>query len=687
MVVRKIIAVLLVVFLGACSDHDDRLIFSSPDKKISFSLKADELGHINYSAFSSGVAVIEDSRLGFSFANVPDFSDGISIRVRDASSYDETWEQSWGERKFIRNNYNEELFELSDGKRTLGLRVRIFNDGIGFRYEFDENFSVGELLITDEITQFNIADKNAQSFWIEAYQKDRYETQYNETAVADITVAHTPATFKNVKGQYLTIHEAALVDYSSMVLRGSDGAGLNAELVAAYDGIRVRRTGPFTTPWRTLQIADSATELLSSNLILNLNEPSKIGDVSWIKPGIYMGIWWGMHLGENSWSTGPKLGATTAEAKRYIDFISENGLDGFLVEGWNYGWDGNWIDNANAFDFTRSNEFFDVEAVASYAKEKNVNLILHNETSGGIQNYESQMEAAYDFYQKLGVHYLKTGYVGFLNGYARDLSEGKETGWRAAYEWNHGQFMVKHYQKSIVEAAKRKIAINMHEPIKPTGLRRTYPNFMTREGVRGQEYNAWSEGNQPSHTVILPFTRMMAGPLDFTAGVFDVLFKGEDSGERIRTTIAKQLALMVVLYSPLQMAADLPRNYAAKPEFFQFIKDVPADWEESLPLGADIGEYAVYARQQRDSESWFIGGITNESARSFELSFGFLGEGDYTAQVYRDGDDADWKAKPYSTVIESLQVNRDSDLSVYMAPGGGFAISVIKNQAQPVSAL
>ena len=678
MVAKKIILALFLMVMAACSDQHANFSFTSPDQKISFELKRDAYGRINYSVANSGVAVIKDSQLGFHFANALAFSEGVSIQLVQENSTNETWEQPWGERKFVRNNYNEQLFELNDGSRTLGLRVRIFDDGVGFRYEFAEGFNDGELLITDELTQFNIADTNSRAFWTEAFQKDRYEYQYNQTAVADINVAHTPITFKSDAAQYLTIHEAALIDYSSMVLRGTGSSLLNAELVAAYDGIKVRRTGAFTTPWRTLQIADSSVQLLSSNMILNLNEPNVLGDVSWIKPGIYMGIWWGMHIGENTWSTGEKLGATTEEAKRYIDFIAANGLDGFLVEGWNYGWDGDWIENANAFNFTEPNNWFDVRTIADYANEKDVDLILHNETSGGVRNYENQMDEAYDFYQQLGVHHLKTGYVGFFNGYQRYLSAQGYTDGRAVYEWNHGQFMINHYHKSIVEAAKREIAINMHEPIKPTGLRRTYPNFMTREGVRGQEYNAWSEGNRPSHTTILPFTRMMAGPLDFTPGVFDVFFKGEKDRSRIRTTIAKQLALMVVLYSPLQMAADLPRNYAAKPELFQFIKDIPADWEESLPLAAEIGEFAVYARQQRGKENWFIGGITNESARSFELNFDFLGKDDYTAKIYRDGADADWQTNPYNTEIELIQVNSQSKITIDMAAGGGFALSLIK---------
>ena len=655
----------------ASSDHQ----LASPNGQLVFSLSSDDLGRVHYEVMQGGEQVLADSQLGYRFANAPAFTDGLSIKAAPSTSTDSQWEQPWGERRLVADRHKEQLFTLSDGAREIGLRVRVFDDGIGFRYEFSEQFHTnGELLITDELTEFHIADAKATSFWNPAYNKDRYEYEYRKTTVSEVDAAHTPLTAVDVNGHHISIHEAALIDYSSTVLRGTASGVLNTELVAGFDGIRTRKTGAFVTPWRTIQITDSATQLVDSNLILNLNEPNKLGDVSWVKPGIYMGIWWGMHIGENSWATGDLLGATTEEAIRYIDFIAEHGLDGFLVEGWNIGWDGDWIANADLFSFTEAQPFFDLEAVAAHAESKGVDLVLHNETSGGIKNYEAQMEEAYALYQRLGVNHLKTGYVGFTNGYRRDDVHEE----RPVYEWNHGQWMVNHYQKSIEMAAKYQIGINMHEPIKPTGLRRTYPNFMTREGVRGQEYNAWSEGNQPAHTTILPFTRMIAGPLDFTPGVFDLTFKGEDSSERIRTTIAKQLALMVVLYSPLQMAADLPRNYAAKPELFQFIKDVPADWETSIALAGEVGEHVIIARQERGSDDWFIGGITNERARSTAITFDFLGQGDYRATIYRDGPEADWESNPYDAEVDTKTVNAETELSIDMAAGGGFAISLHK---------
>lgn len=673
-----------VVFLCAgwligCSESPSQHQLSSPDGQLVFKLSSDHIGRIHYSATRGDHPVIASSQLGYRFANAPEFTNGLAIEAAPSTSTDSQWEQPWGERRIVVDRHNEQLFSLTDGNREVGLRVRVFDDGIGFRYEFSSQFHPNdELLITDELTEFHIADATATSFWNPAYNKDRYEYEYEKTAVSEVTAAHTPLTAVDANGHHITIHEAALIDYSSTVLRGTASGVLNTELVAGFDGIRTRKTGAFTTPWRTIQITESATQLVDSALILNLNEPNKLGDVSWVKPGIYMGIWWGMHIGENSWATGDILGATTEEAIRYIDFIAESGLDGFLVEGWNIGWDGDWIANADLFSFTEAQPFFDLEAVAAHAEEKGVDLVLHNETSGGIKNYEAQMEAAYALYQRLGVNHLKTGYVGFTNGYRRDDVHEE----RPVYEWNHGQWMVNHYQKSIEMAAKYQIGINMHEPIKPTGLRRTYPNFMTREGVRGQEYNAWSEGNQPAHTTILPFTRMVAGPLDFTPGVFDLTFKGEDSSERIRTTIAKQLALMVVLYSPLQMAADLPRNYAAKPDLFQFIKDVPADWETSTTLSGEVGEYITIARQERGSDDWFVGGITNELARSTVIALDFLEPGDYRATIYRDGPEADWQSNPYDAEIDVRTVTARTELSINMAAGGGFAISLHKLPAE-----
>ncbi len=677
MLAKHVLILGLVYVLAGCGTQlNPDFSVVSPDSRIVFTVMTDGLGRVYYHVVVDGETTIEPSRLGFTFANAEPFLAGLSVQEVSRDERDDTWEQPWGERRFVRSHYNESMLDITDGERHVGLRVRVFDDGLGFRYEFGDDFNTGELLITDELTQFNLADHDSLVHWTEAFNEERYEYQYNDGKIADIDVAHTPLTAKLSNHRYVTLHEAALVDYSSLVLRRGSADTLNTELVAAYDGIKVRREGPFTTPWRTVQIADSSVDLLRSNLILNLNEPNKLGDVSWLKPGIYMGIWWSLHTGEQSWEQGPKLGATTEEAKRYIDFISTHGLDGFLVEGWNVGWTKDWWKSKeNTFSFTESNPRFDLEEVARYARDKQVSLILHNETAGDVEHYEEQMAAAFALYERLGVQQLKTGYVDFANGYTRPLSSKGGREFKYAYEWNHGQYVINHMQRSIEKAAEHKIAINMHESIKPTGLRRTYPNFMTRESAMGQEY----KGFAPRHTTVLPFTRMMAGPFDYTPGIFNLWYKGEGNSERIKSTIAKQLGLMVVLYSPMQMAADLPRFYEQKPDLFQFIKEVPADWEESIPLGGEIGEYVVYARQQRGTESWFVGGITNEVGRTFELDFDFLGDGEYTARIYKDGADADWDTNPYSTVIESIAIKSATVLPIYLAPGGGFAISITKN--------
>ena len=407
---------------------------------------------------------------------------------------------------------------------------------------------------------------------------------------------------------------------------------LQADLAPWSDGAKVKVNGSFTTPWRTLQISDTAAGLANSNLILNLNEPNKlVHDLSWIKPSKYVGIWWCMHVNECSWGSGENHGATTARAMQYIDFAAEHGFDDVLVEGWNHGWDGDWFTNGEVFDFTTPYPDFDLEYLSNYAEERNVHLIGHHETSGAVTNYEEQIEAAYALYQKLGISAVKTGYVADGGQLTRRDADGK-----IYHEWHDGQFAVQHHLRALQIAAKHKISLNAHEPIKDTGLRRTYPNALSREGARGQEYNAWGQPpNDPAHTTILPFTRMLAGPMDFTPGIFDLSF-GKDLSEqtRVQTTLAKQLALYVILYSPIQMAADLPRNYEARPDAFQFIKDVPVDWENSITLDGHPGDFIVTARQERGTNAWFLGAITDENARTVQISLDFLDGFAYEAQIY-----------------------------------------------------
>jgi alpha-glucosidase len=485
-----------------------------------------------------------------------------------------------------------------------------------------------------------------------------------------VSRAHTPLTFKQPSGVHVSIHEAALVDYAAMSLDQRRGGLLKADLSRWSDGIRVKTQAGFNTPWRTIQISPDAVGLLNSDLILNLNEPNKLGDVSWVKPGKYVGIWWGMHINQNTWGSGEKHGATTAHTKHYIDFAAAHGFDGVLVEGWNHGWDGDWFFNGAVFDFTKAYPDFDLAAVSKYGKSKGVKLVGHHETSGHVTNYSKQMDAAFDLYQAHGVSQIKTGYVADGGGITRIDEMGIER------KENHdGQFMVNEYLRNVKAAAKRQISINTHEPVKDTGLRRTYPNWIAREGARGQEYNAWgTPPNPPEHTTILPFTRMLSGPMDFTPGIFDMSFNGLDGENRPRTTLAKQLALYVVIYSPIQMAADLPKNYLAKMDAFQFIKDVPTDWQQSKALAGEVGEYVVIARQQRDSQDWFLGALTDEKARTVKVKLDFLTPGKkYQAQIYRDGKNADWQTKPYEVIIEQREVSASDVLELPLATSGGAA--------------
>jgi alpha-glucosidase len=457
-----------------------------------------------------------------------------------------------------------------------------------------------------------------------------------------------------------------------MVLDGKGTTTLKADLVPWSDGVKVRADLPHRSPWRTIQVGDNSGELITSYLILNLNEPSKVADTSWIKPGKYVGIWWEMHLNKSTWGSGEKHGATTANTKRYIDFAADNGFDGVLVEGWNKGWDGDWTKHGDGFNFTEPYPDFDLTELSRYAESKGVHLIGHHVTGGAIPNYERQLSDAFTLDESLNINAVKTGYVNWSQGLERIDDAGKKVG-----EWHYGQYMVRHHQHVIDEAAKHKVMLDVHEPVKPTGLRRTYPNLMTGEGARGQEYNAWSGdgGNPPEHETILPFTRLLAGPMDFTPGIFDVTYEELRPNNRVNTTLAKQLALYVVLYSPLQMAADLPENYLAHPDAFQFIRDVPADWDDTRVLHARIGDYVTIVRKERGGEDWYLGSVTDEVGRTLEAPLSFLDRNQkYIAQIYRDADDADWKTNPTAYKIEEREVDANTVLPLRLAPGGGIAI-------------
>ena len=648
---------------------------SSPDGKIVLTVNDDKMP--NYSLALNNETAIDASRLGLRFKKAAELGDGFSIKTSSTASSDTTWQQPWGERKNVRDNHNELVVTFSTDRKsanTFNVRFKVFNDGVGFRYEVPKQTGLaGDIEITNEMTEFAIkgADKST-AWWIPSRGWNRYEYLYETTKFTEVDRVHTPFTFKLDNGTHISIHEAALVDYAGMTLQQMRGGVLKADLTPWSDGILVKKKANFTTPWRTIQISEDAVGLLNSDLILNLNEPSEYEDTSWIEPGKYVGIWWGMHIAETTWGSGEKHGATTSETKRYMDFAAKYGFDGVLVEGWNIGWDGDWYDNGDVFNFSKAYDDFDIQSIYQHGLEKGVRLIGHHETSGNVTNYRNQMDDAFSLYQKHGVRQVKTGYVAD-GGKIKRIDESGIV----RYEWHDGQFMANEYLYNIKQAAKYKISINTHEPIKDTGLRRTYPNWIAREGARGQEYNAWgSPPNTPEHAAILPFTRMLSGPMDFTPGTFDMGFKGLGANtDRPQTTLAKQLALYVVIYSPIQMASDLPRNYEANLPAFQFIRDVPTDWQESKAIAGEVGKYVAFARQERDGNDWFVGALTNEEARDIQLPLNFLDKAKrYQAQIYRDGKKANWIDNPYDMIIEEKNVNASDTLTIPLATSGGVAI-------------
>ena len=681
----KLVA-LLAVLCAAAPLAAGTLELASPDGTITVTV-SDDGGLATYAVAFAGERVIAPSRLGMLFADHHGFDRGIAIIASTRAISDTTWEQPWGERRLVRDQHNElaVTFAATQGPaRQITVRFRAFDSGIGFRYELAEQPALqGDIAIVEELTQFGVGE--ATTMWYTPSDEfNRYEYLTRTGPAGKVDDAHTPVTFRTESGIHFAIHEAALVDYSAMSLGALRPGTFEARLRSWSGGPKVKTRAPFTSPWRTIQVARQAVDLINSDIILNLNEPNKLGDVSWVEPGKYVGIWWAMHINERTWGSVDFHGATTQETKRYIDFAAKHGFAGVLVEGWNIGWDGDWFNNGDLFRFTEPMPDYDLAELGRYAQSKGVRLIGHHETSANITNYENQMEAAFDLMASAGVRAVKTGYVAD----AGDAVRVDERGIRR-YEYHDSQFMVGHHLRVVQAAAKRNIAINPHEPVKDTGLRRTYPNWMTREGARGMEFNAWgTPPNPPSHEPMLAFTRMLAGPMDFTPGIFDLrpnerppvradMPRGDPSN-RPQTTLAKQLALYVVLYSPLQMAADLPENYEARLDAFQFIKDVEADWEKSIALAGEVGEYVAIARQGRKSKEWFFGAVTNEDARDLGVPLSFLEPGKpYRAQVYRDGADAHWDTNPYAIVIEEKIVTGGDSFAVRLAASGGVAVRFI----------
>jgi alpha-glucosidase len=642
---------------------------SSPEGVLTVSVDVNGEGRPEYQVARFGQPVIAPSRLGFLFTNAPKLERNFAITASATSSRDARWEQPWGERRFVRDRYNElrlTLTEKVDLKRRLDIVFRVYDDGLGFRYEFPDQPSLKDVAIAEEITEFAVA-RPATAWWIPAFQWNREEYLYNKTPLAEVGVAQTPMTIRTEDGLHIAFHEAALVDYSGMNLQNEGRGRFRAILTPSAEGPKVRRAAPFPTPWRTMQIADSAAGLVMNDLILNLNEPNRLGDVNWVEPFKYVGVWWAMHLDKESWGPGPRHGANNANVKRYIDFAAKHGFRGVLVEGWNEGWNDDWFANGKDFSFTKAYPDFDIEALARYARSKGVRLIGHHETAGNIAVYEPQLDAAFDLYERLGIDAVKTGYVADMGGLQVRGADG-----RIRFEWHEGQEAARHHLKVVAEAAERRIAVNPHEPIKDTGLRRTYPNWVSREGARGMEFNAWGvPPNPPEHEANLVFTRMLAGPMDFTPGILSL----EGRAQPILSTVAKQLALYVVIYSPIQMAADLIENYEANMAPFQFIKDVPADWQETRVLNGEIGDFVTIARKDRRSENWYLGAVTDEEGRNLEVPLSFLSPGrKYRAQIYRDGPTAHYRTNGKDIVIEERTVTARDTLTLRLAAGGGQAI-------------
>ncbi len=669
----------LALLLAAVPALAQEVTLDSPGKTLSVTLSLNGEGRMQYRVDRLGKPVITESQLGFLFTDEPQMLRNFAILGQRTRDHDETWTQPWGEQRTVRNHYRElvvDLQEKSALKRRLSLEFRLYEDGVGFRYRLPARAAGTATNIAEELTQFRVAT-DGRAWWAPAFESNREEYLYNATAIGAIATAQTPLTMVLADGTHLSIHEAALIDYSGMNVARVEGTLLKAVLTPSSSGAKVSRAGSFTTPWRMLTIAPDAPSLYAArNMVLNLNEPNKLGDVSWVVPRKYVGIWWGMHLETQSWASGAKHGATTANALKLIDFASKNGIPGLLIEGWNVGWDGDWFANGQDFSFTKPYPDFDMARVAAYARRKGVHLIGHHETSANIAHYESQMGAGFDYYRSLGIDSVKTGYVSDAGGVQARGADGQ-----IRFEWHEGQAMARHHLKVVQEAAKRRIMVNAHEPIKDSGLRRTYPNWVSREGQRGMEYNAWgSPKNPPVYDTELFFTRLLAGPMDYTPGIVSLKGRGDTD---ILSTVARQLALYVVVYSPVQMAADLQENYEASPVAFGFIRQVPVDWDETRVLAGAIGEQVIVARKDRGSADWYVGGVTNGEARDATVTLDFLPAGKrFTAHVYRDGPTAEAGAKGKDMIHEVRTVSHGDVLSLRMAPGGGFAVRLAAPRAR-----
>lgn len=705
--------ILSCLFLGA-----QHAAFSqdlkSPDGNLKMQFSLNEQGIPVYALQYKNQEVIKRSRLGLKLKEEEDLYRNFEIEDIETSSYDKTWEPVWGEVNEIRNNYKEMAVKLEQDEtgREMTIRFRLFNDGLGFRYEFPQQENLGHFVVMDEKTEFAMTGDHT-AFWIPG-DYDTQEYDYTESKLSEIrshmessitenlsqtsfspTGVQTSLMMKTDEGLYLNLHEAALIDYSTMHLELDDkNLVFESWLTPDVEGNKAFMVTPAKTPWRTIIVSDDARDILASKMTYNLNEPLAIEDPSWIKPMKYVGVWWEMITGKSSWkytddfkavklgvtdyeSATPngRHGATTENVKKYIDFAAKHGFDGVLVEGWNIGWE-DWFGHSKdyVFDFVTPYPDFDLEEIEAYAKEKGVEMIMHHETSSSVRNYERHLDTAYQFMKEHGYDAVKSGYVGDI------LPRGEN---------HYSQWLVNHYQHALEKAADYKIMVNAHEAVRPTGIARTYPNLISNESARGTEYQAFG-GSKPNHVTVLPFTRLIGGPMDYTPGIFemDISKVNPDNTSWVNSTLANQLALYVTMYSPLQMAADLPENYMKFPDAFQFIKDVAVDWDESIYLEAEPGDYITVARKAKGTDNWFVGNVNGVTPRTSKISFDFLDEDKtYIATIYSDAKDAHYKKNPQAYEIRKVLVDKDSKLAQRSAPGGGYAISIFPAEKSEIKNL
>ena len=654
---KKIVVLLSgVLALAACGSHStSEPVATSPDGRIKVSVQT-EGGQLSYSISQDSEILIVPSKLGFELMGGNILGDNTEILSVTHSSHKETWETVWGESRLIEDNHNSMIVHTAH----LDVEFRVFNDGVGFRYLFPDD--LGEFRIREELIEYKFARADHKIWWMPR-SEPYYEAYGNHTTFDEIDCAYTPVTITGADGRFYSIHEAALLDFAKVNLVGSDASTLKTSLTKWSDGTGVYVTDTRTTPWRTIIITDRAGGLIESHLMLNLNEPCKIEDTSCCKPGKYIGIWWELHKYMRTWYYGPQHGATTERTKEYIDFAAAHNIQAVLVEGWNKGWDGNWMKNSTGFSFTEAYPDYDFDEVMKYAASKGVQMIIHNETAANTEHYFSQIDSAYALYQKYGMHYIKTGNVNLL-------MDGKEE--------HDGQYGVNRLHEVVEKAAQYQINVDEHEPCIPTGLCRTWPNLMTGEAIRGQEHDAWEVdgGNKPEHQTVCPFIRGLAGPMDYTFGTFDFSNPNTPTS-RVKTTISKQLAQYVVIYSPLQMASDLYEAYEGV-KAFDFISDVPTDWEQTKVLDAVIGDYIVTARQERGGSDWYLGAITDENARTLDVPLSFLEKGKWMAQIYEDTPQTSYETSPETYQYREVEVSAKDVLNIKLATSGGCAIRFIK---------